>query len=222
MCSGVCSSEPHSHWAYRPAYPSVFARISMEIGRQYESTPIFLKIRTQSFQRVRNHNVKDASLLPAKLIVVRWWGVIVLWHLHISSYFRGWSIWPVLIGPKSLFNQWTSTLHQNFTEVSHLPIHGGFEFEAVGDKWLHETHEEEEECTKPRKQTPTRQQPFKKGCIGISESSTHCSLFLEKVFCGLQSRTTFTDVNKIKSSECSASVLNCRCEFTHCFLVAEW
>ena len=35
-------------------------------------------------------------------------------------------------------------------------LHGGFEFETVGDKWLHETGEEEEECTKPRKQTPTR------------------------------------------------------------------
>ena len=32
-------------------------------------------------------------------------------------------------------------------EVSHLPImNGGFEFKAVGDKWLHKT-DEEEECT---------------------------------------------------------------------------
>ena len=44
--------------------------------------------------------------------------------------------------------------------------------------------------------------------VGIRESSTHGALFLEKVFCGLQSRTTFVDVDKIKSSECSASVLN--------------
>ena len=67
-------------------------------------------------------------------------------------------------------------------------------------------NEEEEECTKPRKQTPTKQQPFKKGRLGISESSTHGALLLEKVFCGLQSRMTFTDVNKIKLSKCSASV----------------
>ena len=46
------------------------------------------------------------------------------------------------------------------------------------------------------------------GRVGISESSTHGALFLEKVLCGLQSRTTFADVNKIKLSECSASVLN--------------
>ena len=39
--------------------------------------------------------------------------------------------------------------------------------------------QEEEECTKPRKQTPTRQ-PFKKGQGGISECSTHGSLLLIK------------------------------------------
>ena len=58
----------------------------------------------------------------------------------------------------------------------------------------------------PRKQTPTRQQIFKKGRVGISENSTHGALFLEKVNCGLRSRITFADVNKIKSSECNASV----------------
>ena len=46
--------------------------------------------------------------LPAKSIVD---GVIVRGHLHISSYFRDKSIRPVLIGQKSLLNQWTSTLH---------------------------------------------------------------------------------------------------------------
>ena len=84
--------------------------------------------------------------------------------------------------------------------------YGRLRSEAVCDKWLHEINEEEEECTKPRKQTLTRQQPFKKGCIGISESSTHYALFLEKVFCSLRSRMTFADSNKIKSSECSGSV----------------
>ena len=38
-------------------------------------------------------------------------GVIVHWHLHISSHFRGWSIRLILIGQKSFLNQWTSTLH---------------------------------------------------------------------------------------------------------------
>ena len=64
--------------------------------------------------------------------------------------------------------------------------YGGFEFEAVGDKWLHETDEVEKECSKPRKQTPIRQQPYRKGCIGISESSTQRALLLEKVFCVLR------------------------------------
>ena len=38
---------------YTPAYLSIFACISTEIGRQYRSTPVFLKIRTLSFQKVR-------------------------------------------------------------------------------------------------------------------------------------------------------------------------
>ena len=46
--------------------------------------------------------------LPAKSSVN---GVIVRGHLHILSYFRDGSIRPVLIGQKSLLNQWTSTLH---------------------------------------------------------------------------------------------------------------
>ena len=85
-------------------------------------------------------------------------------------------------------------------------LYGGFEFKAVGGLWLHETDEEEKDSTKPRKQDPTRQQPFKKEHVGINKSNIYGALFLEKVFCGLRSRTTFADVNKIKSSECSASV----------------
>ena len=65
---------------------------------------------------------------------------------------------------------------------------------------------EEEECTKSKKQTPTRQQPFKKGRISIIENITHDALFLEEVFCALRLGMTFADVNKIKSSKCSASV----------------
>ena len=37
--------------------------------------------------------------------------------------------------------------------------------------------------------------------VSTSESSTHGAMFLEKVFCGLQLRATFADVNKIKLSE---------------------
>ena len=71
---------------------------------------------------------------------------------------------------------------------------------------MHKASEGDQECMKPMKQIPTRQQPFKKGRTGISESSTFGALFLEKAFCDLGSRTTFVDVNKIKLSECSASV----------------
>ena len=51
--------------------------------------------------------------LPAKSSVD---GVIVRGHLLISSYFRDESIRPVLIGQKSLLNQWTSTLHSKLNE----------------------------------------------------------------------------------------------------------
>ena len=112
-----------------------------------------------------------------------------------------WSIQWVLIGQK-VFK--TLNIDFAFKALWKLAIfrYCGFEFEAVGAKWLHENNEEEEECKKPRKQAPTRQQPFKKGCIGISERSIHSALLLEKVFCSLWSRTTLADVNKIKASQC--------------------
>ena len=50
--------------------------------------------------------------LPAKSSVD---GIIVRGHLHISSYFRDGSIRPILIGQKSLLNQWTSTLHSKLS-----------------------------------------------------------------------------------------------------------
>ena len=63
--------------------------------------------------------------------------------------------------------------------------YGRFEIKAVSDKWLHETNKEEEDCKKPKKQAGIRQQLFKKGRVGISESKTHGALLLEKVACGL-------------------------------------
>ena len=69
-------------------------------------------------------------------------------------------------------------------------------FEAVGDKWLHETrrrggrmHESKE--TNSDQTTNVQERTIK---------NAHSALFLEKVFCGLRSRTTYADVNKIKSS----------------------
>ena len=172
----------------------------------------FSKYGHRVSKKYGNRSVNNASLLPAKPIVEHWWGVIVCCHLHISSHFRGWSMRLVLIGQKSLTSE-----HQLCIETLRkltIFLYDGFEFEVVNYKWLRKTSEEEEECTKPRKQTPTIQQPFKKGRIDITEISTHGALILEKVFCGLWWRTTFADINKIKSSECSA--YNWRCEFTHC------
>ena len=55
----------------RPAYPSVFARISTEIGWQYGSRPISQNTDTRVSRKYRNCDVNDASWLPAKPIVVR-------------------------------------------------------------------------------------------------------------------------------------------------------
>ena len=54
--------------------------------------------------------------------------------------------------------------------------YGKFEFEAVSDKWLHETDEEEEECTKPRKQAPTKQQSSRKDASASAKAArmVHC------------------------------------------------
>ena len=83
--------------------------------------------------------------------------------------------------------------------------YAGFEDETVGSKWLYGTDKEEEECKKPRKQAPTRHQPFKNWHVGISKSSTHSALLLKKYFCGLLSRMTLADINKIEASECLLS-----------------
>ena len=65
------------------------------------------------------------------------------------------------------------------------------------------------DCTKltkrrknARKQALTRQQPFKKAHVGVSESNTLGALFLDKVFCGLWSRLTLAVVSKIKTTKC--------------------
>ena len=43
--------------------------------------------------------------LPTKSIVEHY-GVYIHQHLHISSHFLGWSIWPILIGQNGLLNRW--------------------------------------------------------------------------------------------------------------------
>ena len=51
-CLEVEKSVCSGGWC-RPAYPSVVDRISTEIGRQYGSLPVFLRMHTQSFQKVQ-------------------------------------------------------------------------------------------------------------------------------------------------------------------------
>ena len=111
-----------THLQVRVADLPTFLYLLVLVRKLAGSTSVFLKIQTEFPESMEIVTWTNASLLPVKPIVERWWGVIVHWHLHISSHFQDWSILLVLIGQKSLLNQSTSTLHQNFTDVSHPPI----------------------------------------------------------------------------------------------------
>ena len=183
----------------RPAYPSVFDHICMEIGRQYWCMCVFLKIWTESFQKVWNCYVNIYEFVSSE---VNHWALMELSFIDIWTFpgllYAGWS-WIVKI---LFFKPVNSDFAFETSQQWAIFRHGGFEFKAAGDKWLHKTDKEEEKCRKPRKLALTRQQPFKKGRVGISKSSTQGALLLEKMYYSLWSRTTLADVNKIKASEC--------------------
>ena len=141
----------------------------------------------------------SASLLPGKLSVV---GLVVCWHLHISGHFGGWSMYGRSWLVKTVY--WTKEhqLHRNFTEESHLQIKQ-VDYEAVSDKGLHETdrggrmHETKETSSD---QTRTIQERM---CHHQWKQHTRCIAFGESVLRTLiQNDFQFTDVNKIKASEC--------------------
>ena len=75
--------------------------------KQIDKHTFFLKQSVGVAESIEITPWTNASL-PAKSSVD---GVIVRGHLHISSYLRDRSIRRVLIGQKSLLNQWTSILH---------------------------------------------------------------------------------------------------------------
>ena len=54
----------HAHMHIRPACPSVFAHISTEIGWQYRSMPVFLKIQIQSFQKAWVGDCRNFTEFP--------------------------------------------------------------------------------------------------------------------------------------------------------------
>ena len=165
--------------------------------------PYFSKYGHRVARKYRNRNLNKCKFVASEADLR---ALIRSYHSLTFAYFKPFMGLKYTAGP-DWSKKFVKPMNTNFaSKLRKLAIflYGGFE--AVGHKWLHETDEEEEECTKPRKQPPTRHQQFKKGHVGISENKTHGALFLEKVFCGLRSSTTLADVNKIKSSECSASV----------------
>ena len=106
----------------RPAYPSVFDCIRREIGWQYGCMPIFLKIWTESFQKVWKTWREQMRVRCQQSRSLGVDGVIVHWHLNISSHFRGWSIQPILTGEKSFWTNEHRFCIQSFAEVSRLQI----------------------------------------------------------------------------------------------------
>ena len=163
-------------------------------------TCVFLKIRTKCFQKVLKSRCERKRM---RVCCQRSRSLSLGGVSYIDI-----CIFQAISGAEVYSQSWLVKRFLNvefaFESLWKLAVfrYGGFEFEAVGDKCLHETDKEEEECKKPRKHAPTNQQPFKQGHVGVSKRSTHGALHLEKVFCGLWSRTTYADVNKIKASEC--------------------
>ena len=186
-----------------PTHPYLPVLIQKSAGST-EVRPHVSKYGHRVSRKYENRDVNDASCLPAKPIIEYWWGSYGLVTFAYFKPFPGLKYKAGLDWSKNLLSQWTSTLPWNFMEVSHLPIHGGFEFEAVSDKWLHETDEEEEECTKPRTNSDQTRTVSERMHQHQQKQHTWCIVFGESV---LQSsiQNNFADVNKIKSSECSAS-----------------
>ena len=120
----------------------------------------------------------NASLLPAKLLVECCWSYRSLTFAYFKP-FLGLKCTAGLDWSKKFFKPMNMDFAFKALQIIAIFRYGRFEFEAVSDKWLHETSEEEGDCRKPRKRAPTRQQPVKKG--RISESSTCCIAFGESV-----------------------------------------
>ena len=114
--------------------------------------PYFSKCRHSVSRKYGNRDMKDCEFIA---IVERWWGIIVRWHLHIFQAISGAEVysWSWLV--KQVLQTSEHQLCIKTLVKLAIFLYGRFEFKAVGDKWLHKTDEEEEECSKPRKQTDT-------------------------------------------------------------------
>ena len=139
-----------------------------------EARPYFSKFGHRVSRKYWNRDVNNASLLPVKPILA----LMGSYRLLTFAYFKPFPGLKYTAGPdwSKKFVTQTSEHRLCIKTLRKLAIfwYGGFE--AVRVKWLHETDEEEEESTKPRKQTPTRQQTFKKRLVGISKTAhtVHC------------------------------------------------
>ena len=145
--------------------------------KQIDKHTFFLTVRRCS-RKYGNHAVNECKFASK---IERWWSYCS-WTF---AYFKLFPWRKYTAGP-DWSKKFVKPMNIDFAfkawRKSAIFTYGGFVNKAVSRKWLHGTEEEEEECKRPRKQAPSRHQPFKKWHVGISESSTHGALFLKK-FC---------------------------------------
>ena len=167
---------------FRPAYLSLFDCTSIEISRQYRRTPRISqdmdschKVRKsqREWMWVRCH--WSQSLRVAR--------VNVRWHLHISSHFWSWSIWPVLIGQKVVFKPMNIGFALKALQkllVSHLQLWGvwiwSYRWQVTAQNWrrggrMHKTKETiSDQTTTVQESMRWRQGKQHTWCIVFGES----------------------------------------------------
>ena len=99
--------------------------LTMLVRKSVGSTdvhPYFWKCGHRVSRKYGNHDVNEYEFVASEADHRALMGSYHSLTFAFSNHFQGWNIRPVLIGQKSLINQWTLTLHWNFMKVSHLPI----------------------------------------------------------------------------------------------------
>ena len=188
----------------RPAYPSIFAWISTEISRKYGCTPVFLKICTQVSRKYGNHDVNKCKVVASeadpRALMVR--------HCSLTfAYFKSFPGLKYMAGPdwsrkfvKPMNIDFASKLYGSWPSPNMADLNPKL---LVISDWTKLMKRRKNAQNQGNKLWPVKNRSRK----DASAKAAHTvQLFLEKVFCGLWSRTIFTEVNKIKSSDCSVSV----------------
>ena len=154
-----------------PTHPYLTVLVWKSAGSM-DVRPYFSEYGHRVSRKYGNHDVNECKFVASE--ASRRWELSFV-DICIFQAISGIEVSGLSWMVKKFLDQWTFTLHQNFMEVSHLPIYGGFEFGAVSDKWLHKTDEEEEECTKLRQLRPDNNCSRKEASATAKATHTvHC------------------------------------------------